>query len=177
MTSAVSPPGTPPPATPPPSEPATDRCPLCGADLAAGQQWCLECGAAARTRLAPPQRWRAPLLAALVVIVLAFGVLVAALVKLSGGSGTATVILPPSTATVSVAPPAGATGPAATGATASAPAAPAAAAGATGATITVPSTTPPAATGPTPAATGGTSAPAAGAPASAARGATGTTAH
>ncbi len=162
MTSAVSPPGTPPPATPPPSEPATDRCPLCGSELGPEQQWCLHCGAAARTRLAPPQRWRAPLLAALVVIVLSFGVLVAALVKLSGGSGTATVILPPSTATVLAAPPAGSTGPGATGATGSVPAAPAAAPGATGATITVPGTTPPAAGAPSAPATGGTSAPATG---------------
>ena len=53
------------------------RCPRCAAELRAGQDWCLECGAAARTRLAPTPRWRAPVtgviaVAALCGIALAF---------------------------------------------------------------------------------------------------------
>ena len=69
-------------------------CPLCGAPLHAAQDWCLRCGAAARTRLAASPElegrrsrrsrwWR----------VLSLGVLAAALVKLAGGSGTATPVI------------------------------------------------------------------------------------
>jgi hypothetical protein len=64
--------------------PARESCPLCGTPLGAAQEWCLSCGAAARTRLAATPRWRAPLLALGVVIVLAAGVLTAALVSLAG---------------------------------------------------------------------------------------------
>jgi len=63
---------------------ADESCPLCGASLGATQEWCLRCGAAARTRLAATPRWRAPLVALGVVIVLAVGVLTAALVSLAG---------------------------------------------------------------------------------------------
>jgi hypothetical protein len=51
--------------------PAALRCPRCGATVAPEQDWCLECGAPARTRLAPTPGWRAPLAAIAVVIVLA----------------------------------------------------------------------------------------------------------
>jgi hypothetical protein len=64
--------------------PAAERCPLCGAPLGAEQEWCLGCGAAARTRLAATPRWRAPVIALFVVIVLALGALTAALVSLAG---------------------------------------------------------------------------------------------
>jgi hypothetical protein len=81
--------------TPPASEPAgsaapagavpvRESCPLCGTPLGAGQEWCLGCGAAARTRLAATPRWRAPVIALCVVIVLAVGALTAALVSLAG---------------------------------------------------------------------------------------------
>jgi hypothetical protein len=81
----------PPPAVtapPPPPAAAGEACPLCGAPLHPEQDWCLRCGAAARTRLAASPNWRAPLLLALVVAVLSLGVLAAALVKLAGGSGS-----------------------------------------------------------------------------------------
>ncbi len=145
MTPAVTPPGNPslpdtPAAPPAPSE----RCPLCDAELAPDQEWCLQCGAAARTRLASPPRWRAPLLTALAVIVVSFAVLVAALVKLSAGSGTTLVVVPAVTAATA---PAGATG-----------AAPAAGPRPAGGVATGPATGATAATGATGAA-GGTSAP------------------
>jgi len=35
-------------------------CPRCAAPVAAAQSWCLKCGAAARTALAPVPRWRLP---------------------------------------------------------------------------------------------------------------------
>ncbi|HEY1457192.1 MAG TPA: hypothetical protein VGF15_01630 [Solirubrobacteraceae bacterium] len=72
-----------------------EACPLCGTSLAARQDWCLRCGAAARTRLAPPANWRGPLIILAIVMVLSLAVLGAALVKLSGkskGSTTATTV-------------------------------------------------------------------------------------
>jgi hypothetical protein len=42
-------------------------CPRCGAPLHADQDWCLECGAAARTRIAPTPNWRGPVIALAVV--------------------------------------------------------------------------------------------------------------
>jgi len=47
----------------------SDACPECGGALRERQRWCLECGCAARTRVAPTPRWLAPaLLAALVAL-------------------------------------------------------------------------------------------------------------
>jgi predicted nucleic acid-binding Zn ribbon protein len=59
-------------------------CPLCGAPLKPEQSWCLRCGAAARTRLAAQPKWKALVVALVVVVVLSLGVLAAALVKLVG---------------------------------------------------------------------------------------------
>ncbi|HSZ70274.1 MAG TPA: hypothetical protein VK756_07920 [Solirubrobacteraceae bacterium] len=71
-------------ASAPTSAPVLESCPLCRAPLHPAQEWCLGCGAAARTRLAATPRWRAPLIALCTVIVLALGVLTAALVSLAG---------------------------------------------------------------------------------------------
>jgi hypothetical protein len=76
-----------PPATRAPVTAVSEACPLCGTPLRSDQDWCLRCGAAARTRLAASPNWRAPLLGALAVALLALGVLAAALVKLAGDSG------------------------------------------------------------------------------------------
>jgi hypothetical protein len=73
-----------------------EACPLCGAPLAPEQDWCLNCGAAARTRLAATPNWKAPIAALAVIAALALGVLAAALVKLAEGSGSK----PPVTTTV-----------------------------------------------------------------------------
>jgi hypothetical protein len=73
--------------------PDGDGCPLCGAPLVPGQDWCLRCGAAARTRLATSPAWRAPIVAVAVVAVLSLGVLTAALVKLAGKSPTRTTTI------------------------------------------------------------------------------------
>ncbi len=61
-----------------------DLCPLCQAPLRSDQNWCLRCGAAARTRLAAQPKWKALVVALLLVVVLSLGVLAAALVKLAG---------------------------------------------------------------------------------------------
>jgi hypothetical protein len=48
------------------------------------QNWCLRCGAAARTRLAAQPKWKALVAVLLLVVVLSLAVLAAALVKLAG---------------------------------------------------------------------------------------------
>jgi len=68
-----------------PADPA-EACPLCGAALAREQEWCLSCGAAARTRVAPAPSWRAPIVLASVLVLVFLGVLAGALVKLAYGS-------------------------------------------------------------------------------------------
>lgn len=97
---------TPPPSTPgaSPAPPVDAACPLCGATLDPRQEWCLSCGAAARTRLAAPTNWKAPIVAIAVILTLALGVLAAALVKLSGGS-PAPKALAPITTTITTATP------------------------------------------------------------------------
>lgn len=87
-----------------PTPPVDAACPLCGAALDQRQEWCLNCGAAARTRLAAPTNWKAPIVAIAVIAALALGVLAAALVKLSGGS-PAPRALAPITRTVTTAAP------------------------------------------------------------------------
>jgi hypothetical protein len=132
-------------------------CPLCGSSLNPAQDWCLRCGAAARTRLAAAPRWKGLALLLVTVAVLALGVLAAALVKLAGDTGSSSA---PSTvrslASPAGAPPAASTTAPATGASSG---------------ITTPASTAPSATAPGTAA--GT--PAATAPASAAPSAGATT--
>jgi hypothetical protein len=88
---------------------------LCGATLHPDQDWCLHCGCAARTRLAPTPNWRVPIAAIGAVIVLSLGVLAAALIDLAGSSSptkiqvtrvvtTAASVTSPGTATTTPAP-------------------------------------------------------------------------
>jgi uncharacterized OB-fold protein len=67
-------------------------CPLCRTPLHPEQEWCLHCGAAARTRLAASPRWKGLIAALAVVVALSLGVLAAALVELAGGSNAAPAI-------------------------------------------------------------------------------------
>lgn len=59
-------------------------CPLCSAPLRPDQDWCLRCGAGARTRLAAPPKWKGLVVALVLVVAISLGVLAAALVKLAG---------------------------------------------------------------------------------------------
>ena len=59
-------------------------CPRCGAEVAADQSWCTECGLAARTRLASTPNWRAPLIAAGAIGVACIAALIVAFVVLTG---------------------------------------------------------------------------------------------
>ncbi|HTW42293.1 MAG TPA: hypothetical protein VMD79_08255 [Solirubrobacteraceae bacterium] len=65
-----------------------EPCPLCGARLHPEQEWCLSCGAAARTRLAPAPSWKGVIVTLAVIVALSVGVLAAALVKLAAGTTT-----------------------------------------------------------------------------------------
>jgi hypothetical protein len=82
--------------TPPPPDGAgnpEEHCPICGAPLREDQDWCLRCGTAARTRLAPVPRWRPLVVVIAIVALLSIAGLAVALVELAGGSsqnGTAT---------------------------------------------------------------------------------------
>ena len=109
----------------PTQAPDGDSCPLCGAPLHAEQEWCLRCGAAARTRLAAAPKWKAPVAALAVVIALSLGVLAAALVKLAGDSGsspaTPIVTTAPAAASTPASPPAATAVPGATSSTATTP--------------------------------------------------------
>jgi hypothetical protein len=108
-------------AHPPAAAPDGDTCPLCGAELMPGQEWCLRCGAAARTRLAAAPNWRAPVLAGALLLALALGVLAAALVKLAGDSGPAPAPITHTVTTTAAAPAAAATAPATTAPATAAP--------------------------------------------------------
>lgn len=61
-----------------------EACPLCGALLASDQDWCLRCGAPARTRLAAPAKWKGLVAGIVIVVVISLAVLTVALVRLAG---------------------------------------------------------------------------------------------
>jgi hypothetical protein len=84
MTDAVQPPATQEPAaaTPPPAV-QTRTCPRCGAALAPDQEWCLGCGNAVATRVAPTPRWKLPVALVAGILALLAGALVLSLVELS----------------------------------------------------------------------------------------------
>jgi hypothetical protein len=102
-----------PPATP---TPRAHGCSRCGAEMAAGQDWCLQCGAGAPGSLGAPG-WRPAATVAGVVLVLVLGAAAAAIAALGKGAAKAPVV----TTTVAQAPAPSATTtttpPAATGST------------------------------------------------------------
>ena len=59
------------------------RCPRCSAPVGPEQDWCLECGAPARTRLAPTPNWQLPTVAIGAIVALAGALLAFAFVKLT----------------------------------------------------------------------------------------------
>ncbi|MFN8203673.1 MAG: hypothetical protein U0S48_13980 [Solirubrobacteraceae bacterium] len=84
----------------PPAPPA--RCPQCGTELEPGQEWCLSCGTAARTVIAPTPNWRLPIAAVAVVLLLCGGALAWAFVALTDNDDAvraATQTAPATTAT------------------------------------------------------------------------------
>jgi hypothetical protein len=100
-----------PPSAAPPD--GTIACPRCASAVGPDQEWCLECGAPARTRLVPTPNWRAPVAALAVVAVLAGLGLAVAFVALTNDSEPAAPVnsqAPPPSATDGQ-PPAGQTAP------------------------------------------------------------------
>jgi uncharacterized OB-fold protein len=77
-----------------PPEPGTIACPRCGTAVGPEQEWCLHCGAPARTRLVPTPNWRAPLLVLAVVAVLAGIALAIAFVELTNDDQPVTPTTP-----------------------------------------------------------------------------------
>jgi hypothetical protein len=134
-----------PPAPGPPQapDPNTIHCPRCSAQIGPDQDWCLECGAPARTRLAPTPNWRLPTVAIGAVVLVAGALLAFAFVKLTNDNGAPAGTTP--SAVVDTAPAVAPVAPAVTSpvptATSTAPAGPAIPA-------TVPGQTTPAATTP-----------------------------
>jgi hypothetical protein len=72
----------------PAPEPVPLRCPRCGMYVAPEQDWCLECGAPARTRLAPTPNWRLPLVALATIALIAGLALAVAFTSLTQDDGT-----------------------------------------------------------------------------------------
>lgn len=64
--------------------PAAGRdCPRCATPLAAEQEWCLGCGAAVGTRIAPRPSWKAPAAIVTAIVFLVAGALTVAFLELS----------------------------------------------------------------------------------------------
>jgi RNA polymerase subunit RPABC4/transcription elongation factor Spt4 len=92
---SVAPPGAPP-------APGTVACPRCATVIAPEQDWCLACGAPARTRLVPTPNWRAPVAVLVVIVVLACIALAVAFVSLTNDTEPAAPVnsqAPPPSAT------------------------------------------------------------------------------
>lgn len=143
---------TDPAAAPPAPEPARPAiaCARCGAEVRGDQSWCVECGLAARTRLAHAPNWRTPLiaagaigLAAIVALVVAFLVLTGDNAPLPTTTAAPPVAATPTTTTPTPATPTTPAGPAPTTVTATPTTA------TTTTTATVPPATVPATTVPT----------------------------
>lgn len=83
--------------------PGSLRCPRCSAPVGPEQDWCLECGAPARTRLAPTPNWQLPTVAIGAIVLLAGALLAFAFVRLTGDDGVTAGTTP--TAVVETAPP------------------------------------------------------------------------
>ena len=102
-----------PPGAAPATAPGTIACPRCATVIGPDQDWCLSCGAPARTRLVPTPNWRAPVAVLAVIVVLAGIALAIAFVSLTNDSEPAAPVdsqAPPPSAT-STAPAASAAAP------------------------------------------------------------------
>jgi hypothetical protein len=73
-------------------------CPRCRALIGAQQDWCLECGAAARTRLVPTPNWRLPMAIVAALATLAVLALLAAFFVITDDDPAPTPTAPPAAA-------------------------------------------------------------------------------
>lgn len=81
------------------------RCPRCGSQIDADQDWCLSCGAAVSTRVAPAPRWRGPVAIVGAVLALAAAAIVFGLLELSGDDPERVAQAPTPTPSPTVPPP------------------------------------------------------------------------
>ncbi|HEY4095893.1 MAG TPA: hypothetical protein VGM33_10300 [Baekduia sp.] len=86
------------------------RCPRCGASVGPEQDWCLECGAPARTRLAPTPHWHRPIAVLCTIALIAGVALAVAFASLTNDDGTVSAattapVQPNETTSTPVAPP------------------------------------------------------------------------
>ena len=72
---------------PPPEQPTGRQCPRCGSAMSEEQEWCLACGAAVGTRVVAAPGWRAPIVIAGVVLVVAAIAVAIAIVQLADDTG------------------------------------------------------------------------------------------
>src|SRR4051812_25540596 len=63
-------------------------CPSCGAALAEGQDWCLECGTSSRERWSAVPGWRTAAATIAITLVLASGAVAAAYAALKSDNGS-----------------------------------------------------------------------------------------
>jgi septal ring-binding cell division protein DamX len=68
----------------PPPEVEQRRCPRCGSELTADQEWCLECGSGVGATVVGPPSWRGPIAIVGVLLAIAAAALILALVELAG---------------------------------------------------------------------------------------------
>ena len=97
---SVAPPGAPP-------APGTIACPRCATVIGPDQDWCLACGAPARTRLVPTPNWRAPVALLALIATLAGIALAIAFVALTNDTEPAAPVnsqAPPPSATTAQPP-------------------------------------------------------------------------
>jgi hypothetical protein len=88
------------------------RCPRCSATIGPEQDWCMECGAPARTRLAPTPNWQLPTVALGALMLIAGALFAFAFVKLTGDDDApVSQTTPALTAPVPVVPVTGTSGP------------------------------------------------------------------
>ncbi len=70
-------------------DPLAIHCPRCSSPVPGDQDWCLECGAPARTRLAQTPNWRLPTVAIGAIVLVAGALLAFAFVKLTNDNDAA----------------------------------------------------------------------------------------
>ena len=70
-------------AAPAPGSEGSISCPRCAGTVGPEQDWCLACGDAARTRLAPTPSWKAPIAIVALIAVVAGVVLAVAFVAIT----------------------------------------------------------------------------------------------
>ncbi len=76
---------------------------MCGSPIARQQDWCLQCGTGARTRMVPTPNWRLPIAALVAIVVIAGAALAIAFVSLTADTSTTKTITAPAV-TAPVAP-------------------------------------------------------------------------